>query len=342
MTSVVDVNRCIEKLETGRLLSEFEVKYVCEKVKEILINEANVQKIKAPVTVVGDIHGQFLDLKELFKIGGKIPDTNYLFLGDYINRGNQSVETISLLTCYKLRYPERITLLRGNHESRPITKVYGFYQECLQKYGNINIWKYFTDMFDYLTVCALIDDSIFCVHGGLSPSIASLDQIRVLERFKDIPSEGPITDLLWSDPQLDEEEGINGGGSSSSSTGGFKFNRRGAGYFFGKRVTNEFLHNNNIQHIIRSNQLCLEGYQTLWNDTVSTIWSAPNYCGRCGNVACVLEVNQELNRFYNTYQAAPRKTLKKYKLSDMLKDESFTSKDSSNSKIAHQQNMDYF
>jgi len=113
MSSVVDVNRCIEKLEAGRLLTEFEVKYVCEKVKEILIDEANVQRVNAPVTIVGDVHGQFLDLKELFRIGGKIPDTNYLFLGDYINRGFQSVETICLLTCYKLRYPERITLLRG-------------------------------------------------------------------------------------------------------------------------------------------------------------------------------------------------------------------------------------
>ena len=113
MSSVVDVNRCIEKLEAGRLLSEFEVKFICEKVKEILIDEANVQRVKSPVSVVGNIHGQFLDLKEMFRVGGKIPDTNYLFLGDYVNRGTQSVETISLLTCYKLRYPERITLLRG-------------------------------------------------------------------------------------------------------------------------------------------------------------------------------------------------------------------------------------
>ncbi|KAG2381337.1 hypothetical protein C9374_006326 [Naegleria lovaniensis] len=281
MSSVVDVNRCIEKLEAGRLLTEFEIKFVCEKVKEILIDEANVQRVKSPVTIVGNIHGQFPDLKELFRVAGKIPDTNYLFLGDYVNRGNQA-----------------ITLLRGNHESRPITQIYGFYEECTMKYGNVNVWKYFTDMMDYLTVCALVDDSLFCVHGGLSPSIATLDQIRVLERFKDIPEEGPITDLLWSDPMNDDEDfGI------SSSSLDFGINTRGAGFNFSQKITNEFMSYNKIDHIVRSHQLCMDGYQVIWDDKLSTIWSAPNYCNRCGNIAAVMEVDRDLKRFYNTYQA---------------------------------------
>ncbi|PKU32175.1 serine threonine-protein phosphatase 2a catalytic subunit alpha hypothetical protein [Limosa lapponica baueri] len=125
--------------------------------KEILTKESNVQEVRCPVTVCGDVHGQFHDLMELFRIGGKSPDTNYLFMGDYVDRGYYSVETVTLLVALKVRYRERITILRGNHESRQITQVYGFYDECLRKYGNANVWKYFTDLFDYLPLTALVD-----------------------------------------------------------------------------------------------------------------------------------------------------------------------------------------
>uniref|UniRef100_G3Q291 Serine/threonine-protein phosphatase n=1 Tax=Gasterosteus aculeatus aculeatus TaxID=481459 RepID=G3Q291_GASAC len=126
---------------------------------------------------------------ELFKIGGKSPDTNYLFMGDYVDRGYYSVETVSLLVSLKVRFRERITILRGNHESRQITQVYGFYDECLRKYGNANVWKYFTDLFDYLPLTALVDNQIFCLHGGLSPSIDTLEHIRALDRLQEVPHE---------------------------------------------------------------------------------------------------------------------------------------------------------
>ena len=124
---------------------------------------------------------QFYDLLEIFKISGPAPNVNYLFLGDFVDRGYHSVETITLLSVLKLRYPSRITLLRGNHESRQITQVYGFFTECQRKFGSSNVWRYFTDMFDYLTLAAVIDNAIFAIHGGLSPLIVSLDQIRVLD-----------------------------------------------------------------------------------------------------------------------------------------------------------------
>ncbi|KAH1262108.1 Serine/threonine-protein phosphatase PP2A-4 catalytic subunit [Glycine max] len=131
--STLDLDEQISQLMQCKPLSEHQVRVLCEKAKEILMDESNVQPVKSPVTICGDIHGQFHDLAELFRIGGKCPDTNYLFMGDYVDRGYYSVETVTLLVSLKVRYPQRITILRGNHESRQITQVYGFYDECLRK-----------------------------------------------------------------------------------------------------------------------------------------------------------------------------------------------------------------
>ena len=121
-------------------------------------SESNVHHVRCPVTVCGDIHGQFHDLIELFKIGGKSPDTHYHYMGDNVDRGYYSVETVTLLLCLKVRYKDRICILRGNHESRQITQVYGFYDECVRKYGNANVWKYLTDLFDYLPLTAVVEN----------------------------------------------------------------------------------------------------------------------------------------------------------------------------------------
>lgn len=169
------MDKSIANLGECKPLPEDQIKALCEKAKEILVNESNVQPVRTPVTICGDIHGQFFDLKELFKIGGELPDNNYLFMGDYVDRGYYSVETVSYLVTLKVRYPNRITILRGNHESKQITQVYGFYDECLRKYGNANVWQYFTSLFDYLPLTAVVEGNIFCLHGGLSPSIDTLD-----------------------------------------------------------------------------------------------------------------------------------------------------------------------
>lgn len=174
-----DLDGWIEQLYECKQLSETQVKGLCEKAKEILTHEGNVQDVRCPVTVCGDVHGQFHDLMELFRIGGRAPDTNYLFMGDYVDRGYYSVETVTLLVALKVRYPHRVTILRGNHESRQITQVYGFYDECLRKYGNANVWRYYTDLFDFLPLTAIVDNQIFALHGGLSPSIDTLDHISV-------------------------------------------------------------------------------------------------------------------------------------------------------------------
>ncbi len=200
MISTGDLDRWIEKLYEYDALSANEVKQLTEKAKEVLMEESTVQPVRCPVTVCGDVHGQLHDLIELFKIGGKNPDTNYLFMGDYVDRGYYSIETVSVLVCLKVRYPSRMHILRGNHESRQITQVYGFYDECVRKYGSGDVWKMFTDLFDFLPLTAVIEDNIFCLHGGLSPSIDTLDHIRQLDRVQEVPHEGPMCDLLWSDP----------------------------------------------------------------------------------------------------------------------------------------------
>jgi serine/threonine-protein phosphatase 2A catalytic subunit len=188
--------------------------------------------------------------------------------GDYVDRGYYSVETVTLLVALKIRHPQRITILRGNHESRQITQVYGFYDECLRKYGNANVWKYFTDLFDYLPLTALIDNQIFCLHGGLSPSIDTLDNIRSLDRIQEVPHEGPMCDLLWSDPD---------------DRCGWGISPRGAGYTFGQDISEAFNHNNGLTLVARAHQLVMEGYNWSQDRNVVTIFSGglsePLFCG---------------------------------------------------------------
>jgi serine/threonine-protein phosphatase 2A catalytic subunit len=201
------------------------------------------------------------------------------YKGDYVDRGYFSVETVTLLVAFKIRYPQRITILRGNHESRQITQVYGFYDECLRKYGNANVWKYFTDLFDFLPLTALIENQIFCLHGGLSPSIDTLDNIRALDRIQEVPHEGPMCDLLWSDPD---------------DRCGWGISPRGAGYTFGQDISEAFNHNNGLTLVARAHQLVMEGYNWSQDRNVVTIFSAPNYCYRCGNQAAIMEIDEHL------------------------------------------------
>ncbi len=197
-----DLDRQIEQLKRCEYIKEAEVKALCAKAREILVEESNVQRVDAPVTICGDIHGQFYDLKELFKVGGDVPDTNYLFMGDFVDRGFYSVETFLLLLALKVRYPDRITLIRGNHESRQITQVYGFYDECLRKYGSVNVWRYCTEIFDYLSLSSIIEDKIFFFNDRATTEINTLDQIRVIDRKQEVPHDGAMCDLMWSDPEV--------------------------------------------------------------------------------------------------------------------------------------------
>jgi len=286
-----DLDASIQYVLQCKYLPEDQMKKLCERVKEILFEESNVHLVASPVTVCGDIHGQFWDLKELFNIGGPLPDTSYVFMGDYVDRGYYSLETFTLLLLFKARYPDRITLLRGNHESREITQVYGFFDECQQKYGNPNVWKYCTEVFDLLTLAAVIDGRILCVHAGISPDLKSLDDIRLISRNMEIPHEGGFCDLMWSDPD--------------NSSPGWRLSPRGAGWLFGDKVTKEFMDHNNLNLICRAHQLVQEGYEYMFDKKLVTVWSAPNYCYRCGNVASILSLDTNLEHKWNLFRAVP-------------------------------------
>jgi len=180
-------------------LTEREIKLLCLRARPILLNQSMLLELEAPIKICGDVHGQYSDLLRLFEYGGFPPVSNYLFCGDYVDRGKQSIETISLMLAYKIQYPENFFLLRGNHESAGINRIYGFYDECKRRYS-IKLWKIFSDAFNCLPVAALVDEKILCMHGGLSPELQDLQQIADLQRPCDVPDGGLLCDLLWSDP----------------------------------------------------------------------------------------------------------------------------------------------
>mmetsp|Transcript_1822 Transcript_1822/g.2489 ORF Transcript_1822/g.2489 Transcript_1822/m.2489 type:complete len:323 (+) Transcript_1822:114-1082(+) len=291
LEDIAYLDNCIEQLWQYRFLPEQEVKELCSKAKEILFNEKNVVQVATPVTVVGDIHGQLYDLLELFEISGKPPLTNYLFMGDYVDRGYFSLECVTIVVLLKVRFPDRVTLLRGNHESRQITQVYGFYDECVRKYGGAAVWRAFCELFDFLPLAAIIEEQIFCPHGGLSPSLDTIKEIQSLGRFHEVPHDGPICDLMWSDP--DEKKG-------------WGVSPRGAGYTFGADISEQFNHRNGFSFIVRAHQLTMDGFVWAHPNECVTVFSAPNYCYRCGNLAAVMEVDEHLDYKFIQFDPAPR------------------------------------
>jgi serine/threonine-protein phosphatase PP1 catalytic subunit len=285
----VDVDDMIQRLlevgYTGKVnkalcLKNAEILAVCLAAREVFLTQPTLIELSPPVKIVGDVHGQYSDLIRLFEMCGFPPAANYLFLGDYVDRGKQSLETILLLLCYKIKYPENFFLLRGNHECANVTRgrsiqlydsmplilypVYGFYDECKRR-CNIKTWKTFVDVFNCLPIAAVVASKIFCVHGGLSPSLHSMDDIKRIQRPTDVPDYGLLNDLLWSDPSdtaLDWED-----------------NERGVSYCFGKGIINDFLLRYDMDLICRAHMVVEDGYE-FWNDrTLVTVFSAPNYCG---------------------------------------------------------------
>ncbi|KAH7816123.1 putative protein phosphatase [Monocercomonoides exilis] len=288
-----DLDKHLEAAKNRQPLEEMDFITLCDYVIEILLEEATVVSLTTPITICGDIHGQFYDLLQLFKVGGPVPQQRYIFMGDYVDRGRYSLETLTLLLCLKARYPERITLLRGNHETRQISHAYGFFEDCMKRYGNILPWTKCMDVFDCLPLAALIDETTLCVHGGLSPDIRTIDQIRLIPRRLEVPPQGSFSDLMWSDP----ESGVTAWAPSP----------RGAGYLFGYQVTKEFCHLNQLSLICRAHQLVFEGYKYAFPEEqcLVTVWSAPNYSYRCGNIAAVMQLFANEDKHFILFSEVP-------------------------------------
>jgi len=256
-----------------------EVKFLIEKSREIFISQPVLLDLEAPLKIVGDIHGQYYDLLRLFEYGGFPPDANYLFLGDYVDRGPNGLETICLLLAYKIKYPENFFMLRGNHECSSINRIYGFYDECRSRYS-LKIWRLFNDCFNCLPLGAVIEDKILCIHGGLSPDLKSIDQMRRIVRPTDIPDTGLLCDLLWADPDPE--------------TQGFGVNDRGVSFTFGPDVVEDFLKRHEFDLIVRAHQVVEDGYEFFAKRQLVTVFSAPNYCGEFDNAGAMMSVDETL------------------------------------------------
>ncbi|KAL3418553.1 Serine/threonine-protein phosphatase PP-Z [Phlyctema vagabunda] len=256
-----------------------EITSICSRVREIFLEQPPLIELEAPVKIVGDIHGQYSDLIRMFEMCGFPPSANFLFLGDYVDRGKHSLETMLLLMCYKIKYPENFFLLRGNHECANVTRVYGFYDECKRR-CNTKVWKTFVDTFNCLPIAAIVAGKIFCVHGGLSPALKHMDDIRNIARPTDVPDYGLLNDLLWSDPADQEKD--------------WAASERGVSYSFGKKVITEFLARHDFDLVCRAHMVVEDGYEFFEDRVLVTVFSAPNYCGEFDNYGAVMSVSTEL------------------------------------------------
>ncbi|EZG68220.1 serine/threonine-protein phosphatase [Gregarina niphandrodes] len=272
--------------------------HIIRRVSAITSCEPNLLRLEDPITVVGDIHGQFYDMAKLLEVGGAPEeDTQYLFLGDYVDRGSFAVEVVITLFCLKLAYPTRIWLLRGNHECRQMTAFFNFRDECEHKF-DLAVYTAFMDAFDTLPLAALINNRFFAVHGGLSPQLRKKDSINGINRFQEPPRSGPFCDLLWADP-VDEEKVAH---QQHLNDLFFPNDVRGCSYFFGYHAAKTFLDDNKLLSIVRAHEAQVDGYKmhrahpVNHFPTVITIFSAPNYCDVYNNKAAVLKFdNNTLN-----------------------------------------------
>lgn len=278
------IRRLLDAAYAGKVtksvcLKNAEIFAICHRARETFLSQPTLLELDAPVKIVGDVHGQYTDLIRMFEMCGFPPSSNFLFLGDYVDRGKQSLETILLLLCYKLKFPENFFLLRGNHECANVTRVYGFYDECKRR-CNVKIWKTFVDTFNTLPVAAIVAGKIFCVHGGLSPALDHMDDIRNIARPTDVPDYGLLNDLLWSDPaEMDQD---------------WDSNERGVSYCFNKKVIMDFLVKHDFDLVCRAHMVVEDGYEFFSDRVLVTVFSAPNYCGEFDNWGAVMSVSSEL------------------------------------------------
>ncbi|CAI4232736.1 unnamed protein product [Auanema sp. JU1783] len=284
----IDIDNLMQRLYNvgaggGRLtqtVSEQELQACAQMAKEVFKSQSSLIEIVPPVVVCGDIHGQYSDLLRILDKNGFPPDVNYIFLGDYVDRGRQNIETIALMFCLKIKFPENFFMLRGNHECPAINRVYGFFEECNRRYRSPRLWNTFQETFNWMPLCGLIGNRILCMHGGLSPQLNSLDQLRTLARPQDPPNPSMGIDLLWADPD--------------QWVRGWQANTRGVSYVFGQDIVMEMCQKLDIDLIARAHQVVQDGYEFFASKKLVTIFSAPHYCGQFDNFAATMTVREDM------------------------------------------------
>ena len=281
-----------DHLKRDGLLNKEDVIKIIKTATEILRNEGNVVNIADPVTVVGDIHGQFYDLLKLLSIGGNPETSKYLFLGDFVDRGIFAIEVMVLILSLKINRPNTITIIRGNHECRQMTSSFNFREECLAKMDQ-DVYELFMDLFDCLPISAIINGKFIAFHGGISPELKTIAELNKIDRFKEPPVSGVLCDLLWSDP-VDRNDGV-------LERDFVENDQRGCSYFYGVKSLSNFLSKNGLLSVIRGHEVQLEGYKMFnWKSKnfpqVITIFSAPNYCDSYNNKGAIIKFeNNSLN-----------------------------------------------
>lgn len=295
----------------GRLARDC-VTEILLQIRTAFLYEKNVVTVNGPSIVVGDIHGQFYDLLHLFRTTG-LPgagENNFVFLGDYVDRGTFSCEVCLVLFACKLRYPGKVTLLRGNHETRAMSSYHNFQKEATHKYGAA-IYEMFMEVFDHLPLAAIVETGgslgrVFCCHGGLGPSFKTIDEIQALDRFSEPEDDGALCDLIWADPVTDDK----------FFNQNFSRNKeRGCSVVFGYNPIYDFLEFNNLAFIVRAHQVEEKGYKELHfsqappgriHPMVITLFSAPNYCDSYENMAAYLLIGRDEYNFHQyTWQQHP-------------------------------------
>ncbi|XP_067934839.1 uncharacterized protein [Watersipora subatra] len=280
---------------------------MCEQVKDLLRTESRLLRLRSPVYILGDIHGNYHDLvcfeKVLWRMGPLVTPSSFLFLGDYVDRGSYGVEVVAYLLSQKVLAPSKFFLLRGNHELRSVQENFNFKRECCEKFGEqvgLRVWDTINECFDVMPVAAVIDSKIFCVHGGI-PSMSHSD--GTLTAIDDIPVpladpefESPLAwEIMWSDPvnnsyQFNEEEE-----RDMKANKGFVFNsRRGTAYFWNVEALMGFLTRNGLSHVIRAHEVQQSGFQVQQRGKLLTVFSSSGYCGGSNDAACVLADSNKL------------------------------------------------
>jgi len=293
-----DIDLLISHLNLEGALSQELLLDIVKRASDLFASEPNLMKLNDPLTVVGDIHGQYFDLVKLIEVGGAPSDTQYIFLGDYVDRGSFSIEVVATLFSIKIKYPKRLRMLRGNHECRQMTTFFNFREECEYKY-NLHVYNAFMEAFDTLPLAATINGKFLAVHAGLSPDLPNLKNINAMDRFMEPPREGLMCDLLWSDPLEEKEDKP----KSKKSNPAFIPNEvRGCSFFYSFEGAAKFLQKNSMLSIIRAHEAQLEGYKMHKTNpatgfpSVITIFSAPNYCDCYNNKGAILKFdNSTLN-----------------------------------------------